>query len=66
MPQLSLPSLLESVNFTSLAKYMPKLMVVSKSSCSSVRDMKDYNKVGFDSRSEAIDAGYDPCKRCHP
>lgn len=37
-----------------------------KSSCSSVRDMKDYNKVGFDSRSEAIDAGYDPCKRCHP
>lgn len=37
-----------------------------KASCSSVRDMKDYNKVGFDSRSEAIDAGYDPCKRCHP
>ena len=37
-----------------------------KSSCSSVRDMKDYNKVGFDSRSEAIDAGYTPCKRCHP
>ena len=37
-----------------------------KSSCSSVRDMKDYNKVGFDSRSEAIDAGYEPCKRCHP
>ena len=37
-----------------------------KSSCSSVRDMKDYNKVGFDSRSEAIDAGYQPCKRCHP
>ncbi len=37
-----------------------------RSSCSSVRDMKDYNKVGFDSRSEAIDAGYVPCKRCHP
>ena len=37
-----------------------------KSSCSSVRDMRDYNKVGFDSRSEAIDAGYVPCKRCHP
>lgn len=37
-----------------------------KASCSSVRDMKDYNKVGFDSRSEAISAGYDPCKRCHP
>ena len=37
-----------------------------KASCSSVRDMRDYNKVGFDSRSEAIDAGYTPCKRCHP
>ena len=37
-----------------------------KSSCSSVRDMRDYNKVGFDSRSEAINAGYVPCKRCHP
>ena len=37
-----------------------------KSSCSSVRDMRDYNKVGFDSRSEAINAGYEPCKRCHP
>ena len=37
-----------------------------KASCSSVRDMRDYNKVGFDSRSEANDAGYTPCKRCHP
>ena len=37
-----------------------------RASCSSVRDMNEGNKVGFDSRSEAIDAGYEPCKRCHP
>ena len=37
-----------------------------RSSCGSVSQMRDYNKVGFDSRSEAINAGYDPCKRCKP
>ena len=35
-------------------------------SCSSVRQMKDKNKVEFDSRSEAINAGYVPCQRCNP
>ena len=43
-----------------------KTKKLHKSSCSSVRDMNEGNKVGFDSRSEAIEAGYDPCKRCHP
>jgi len=34
--------------------------------CSSANDMKDSNKVYFSSREEAIEAGYIPCKRCHP
>ena len=34
--------------------------------CSSVNDMKESNKVPFDSREEAISAGYVPCKRCNP
>ena len=37
-----------------------------KSSCSSVGKMNESNKVGFDSRSDAISAGYDPCKICNP
>lgn len=37
-----------------------------KSSCSSVGKMNESNKVGFDSRSAAISAGYDPCKNCNP
>lgn len=36
------------------------------SSCSSVRQMKDKNKVYLDSRDEAINRGYVPCQRCHP
>ena len=43
-----------------------KTKKLHKSSCSSVRDMNEGNKVGFDSRSEAINAGYTPCQRCHP
>ena len=35
-------------------------------SCSSVDQMKESNKVEFYSRDEAINAGYDPCKRCNP
>ena len=34
--------------------------------CSSVDDMKEKNKVEFYSRDEAINQGYDPCKRCNP
>lgn len=36
------------------------------SNCSSVDDMKESNKVAFASRDEAIDQGYEPCKRCKP
>ena len=36
-------------------------------SCSSVDDMSERNKYYFDgTREEAIDMGYDPCKRCNP
>lgn len=34
--------------------------------CGSVYQMKDHNKVYFDTRNEAINAGYVPCKRCNP
>ncbi|MBR3187532.1 MAG: hypothetical protein IKF59_05805 [Lachnospiraceae bacterium] len=37
-----------------------------RSSCSSVSSMNESNKVGFNSRSAAISAGYEPCKRCNP
>lgn len=35
-------------------------------SCSSVRQMKDSNKVPFTSRDAAVAAGYIPCKKCNP
>ena len=35
-------------------------------SCSSVSKMKDSNKVILNSRDEAIDKGYVPCKNCNP
>lgn len=37
-----------------------------KAGCSSIKEMKDKNKVPMASREEAIDAGYVPCKRCNP
>lgn len=37
-----------------------------KADCSSVKDMKDSNKVELSTRDEAIDLGYQPCKRCNP
>ena len=37
-----------------------------KSSCSSVKSMNESNKVGFNSRSAAVSAGYTPCKNCNP
>lgn len=36
------------------------------SSCGSVGDMSEKNKVFFSSRDEAINQGYIPCKRCNP
>ncbi len=38
-----------------------------KPSCSSVKQMKDKNKLVVTwSRQEIIDNGYNPCGRCHP
>ena len=36
------------------------------SSCSFAERMKPANRVNFNSRNEAIAAGYVPCKRCKP
>ncbi len=35
-------------------------------SCESVADMSDKNKVYFDSKKQASDEGYIPCKQCKP
>ncbi len=37
-----------------------------RSSCGSVGQMNERNKVEFENRSDALDAGYIPCKRCYP
>ena len=37
-----------------------------RSTCSSVNAMNESNKVGFKTRTEAISAGYTPCKNCNP
>ncbi len=34
--------------------------------CRYVRQMNEDNKVYFESRDEAVDAGYVPCKVCRP
>ena len=36
------------------------------STCSSVKDMAEHNKIGFEERSDAISSGYVPCGRCKP
>lgn len=41
-------------------------MKFHRADCSSVGQMNDSNKVPFSSREEAINAGYEPCKRCNP
>lgn len=35
-------------------------------SCSYAQKIKDYNKIYFSSREEAINAGYEPCGVCYP
>ena len=40
--------------------------IFHKPDCSSAENMKDGNKVTFESRDEAVAAGYTPCKRCSP
>lgn len=37
-----------------------------EASCSSVEDMKDRNKVGFATKEEALEDGYETCQRCNP
>ncbi len=34
--------------------------------CDSVREMKEKNKVEFETKEEAEEAGYKPCSRCNP
>ncbi|MBQ3434615.1 MAG: nuclease [Selenomonadaceae bacterium] len=34
--------------------------------CSTLKKMNPANRVDFNSRDEAINAGYIPCKRCKP
>lgn len=36
------------------------------STCSGARDIKEENKVTFDSREEAVNNNYTPCKTCNP
>ena len=40
--------------------------VFHSASCNSVKDMKEKNKIEFQSRDEAITNGYKPCSRCNP
>lgn len=44
----------------------PDSMKFHLSTCGSVDTMKDSNKVPFQTRDEAINAGYTPCKKCNP
>ena len=36
------------------------------SDCPSVEKMNPANKINFNSREEAVNSGYVPCKRCNP
>lgn len=40
--------------------------IFHRSTCASVKRMNEENKVGLESRQEAIDRGYTPCKNCRP
>lgn len=41
-------------------------MKFHRSGCASVKKMAENNKVPIESRQEAIDRGYVPCKNCNP
>lgn len=41
-------------------------MILHLTTCNSAAQTKVSNRVYFDSREEAIEAGYVPCKRCKP
>ena len=40
--------------------------VFHKPNCSSIKKTKDENKTYFKERSDAVNQGYSPCKRCNP
>ena len=41
-------------------------MILHLTTCNSAAQTKVSNRVYFDSREEAVEAGYVPCKRCNP
>lgn len=43
-----------------------KTHVFHKSTCSSIKKTKDENKAYFKERTDAVNQGYSPCKRCNP
>ena len=43
-----------------------KSMVFHLPNCESVAKMKDSSKIYYDTRSEAVNAGYKPCQNCNP
>ncbi len=49
-----------------VANCNPSSMKFHRAGCSSIGQMKDSHKVGYNSAQAAIDDGYTPCKRCHP
>ena len=62
------PTSAESTSSSSSANYIGNSNTgkFHKSSCSSVSDMSESNKVFFSSRDDAISQGYIACKRCNP
>lgn len=52
---------------TSTESYILNTKKFHRSSCSSVKQMKESNKKSSsESRDALIAAGYDPCKKCNP
>lgn len=54
----------KTVNYEFIGNKNTKLF--HKSTCSSAKNMMEENKIGTNDRSELINAGYRPCKRCKP
>lgn len=58
----------EQTNTQTTAPYVGNINTKKfhRSTCRYVDQMKDSNKIYFNTRQEAIDAGYTPCKVCNP
>lgn len=65
-PQTEKPT--QKENTTTYASYVgnKNSKKLHLSTCQSVTDMNEKNKVFFDSKKEALDLGYTPCKNCNP